>query len=84
MNKIQENRLKEIASDLLWMAARYAHGRHTFAPSTVREAVKDLKKMWPDFRVKEDPVIEVPKPEEVGGISFRSDYLDDVFNPTSK
>jgi hypothetical protein len=28
--------------DLLWMARRYAHGRHTYAPGIVRDAVKRL------------------------------------------
>lgn len=80
----RERSLKNIVNDLLWMAARYAHGRHSYAPGMVRTAIKDMKLLFPDWEPREDVVIEAPSADQVGGISFRSDYLDDIFNPTSK
>lgn len=71
--------LKHCFEETIWMAIRYAHGRHTFAPSMVRDAVRDFKKVFPDWELKNDITIESPEDDEVGGISFRSDYLDDLF-----
>ena len=68
--------LKSCFEDTIWMAIRYAHGRHTYAPSMVRGAVNNFKKVFPDWEVKEDVVIaEHPKDESTA----RSSYLDDLF-----
>lgn len=75
LDKLRE----EVIDDLLWMAARYAHGRSTYAPSSVREAVKTIKYIWPDYEVKQDRIIAPPS-EDLFGISFKEDYLDDIFN----
>ena len=80
MNKKDEQRLKAAIEDILWMAARYAHGRQTFAPSMVRDSVKVFKELFPDFKIKQDHVIEAPKDNELEEASLRSDYLDDIFN----
>jgi hypothetical protein len=80
MKKSDEKRLQSAIEDILWMAARYAHGRHTYAPSTVRDSVKVFTSIFPDFKIKQDHVIEPPSEDIVGGMSFRSDYLDDIFN----
>lgn len=37
--KEENQQLKKIIADTLWMARRYAHNRSTFAPSTVNEAI---------------------------------------------
>ena len=71
--------LKECFEDIIWMAIRYAHGRSTYAPGMVRDAVNDFKKVFPDWEPKEDKVIEPPKDEDIKGIVFRRDYLDDLF-----
>jgi hypothetical protein len=71
--------LKACFDDIYWMAIRYAHGRHTYAPSTVRDAIKTFKEVFPDWEVKEDKTIEPPKMDMIGGLSLRSDYLDDLF-----
>lgn len=72
--------LKKIIDDILWQAIRYSHGRHTYAPGMVRDAVKDLKKMYPRFKLKKDIVIKPPEENFVNkGIILRSDYLDDLF-----
>ena len=80
MKKADEKRLQSAIEDILWMAARYAHGRHTYAPSMVRDSVEVFRDVFPDFKIKQDHVIERPSEDEVGGLSFRDDYLDDIFN----
>lgn len=83
MTKAQQREmaLKYIINEILWQAARYAHGRHTFAPSIIRDTVKTMQRLYPDWKPKKDHVIEPPEKDEVGGMSFREDYLDDIFNP---
>jgi len=73
---MNEERLKKIIEDLMWLAARYSHGRHTYAPGIVRNAVKEMTRMYPEWKVKPDSVIEPPKKDYIG---LRSDYLDDIF-----
>jgi hypothetical protein len=72
--------LKSCFDDTIWMAIRYAHGRHTYAPSMVRDAVNNFKKVFPDWELKEDRVIESPDEGTINGFSLRSDYLDDLFS----
>ena len=84
MKKSDEKRLQSAIEDILWMAARYAHGSHTYAPSTVRDSVEVFKDVFPDFKIKQDHVIEPPTDNEIGGTSFRGDYLDDIFNNKTK
>jgi hypothetical protein len=80
MTQADEKRLKAAIEDILWMAARYAHGRHTYAPSMVRDSVKTFLEIYPDLNIKQDFVIAPPREEDIQGLSFRSDYLDDIFN----
>lgn len=80
MKKADEKRLQSAIEDILWMAARYAHGRHTYAPSMVRDSVNVFRDVFPDFKIKQDHVIERPLDEDIGGLIFRDDYLDDIFN----
>jgi hypothetical protein len=80
MKRADEKELQKAIEDILWMAARYAHGRHTYAPSMVRDSVATFKRIFPDFKIKQDHVIEPPSEDMVGGMSFRTDYLDDIFN----
>ena len=80
MKKSDEKRLQSAIEDILWMAARYAHGRHTYAPSMVRNSVSVFKDIFPEFNIKQDHTIEAPDDDELGGASLRSDYLDDIFN----
>lgn len=80
MKKADEKRLQSAIEDILWMAARYAHGRHTYAPSMVRSSVKVFKEVFPDFKIKQDHVIDAPSDDEIGGFSFMEDYLHDIFN----
>ena len=74
-DKYKEEALLRIIKDLFWMARRYAHGRHTYAPGMVRDAYKFLKRWYPDFDFGfYDAVIEPPK----AGRGFREDWLDDT------
>jgi hypothetical protein len=84
MKKSDEKKLQSAIEDILWMAARYAHGRHTFSPSVVRSSVEVFKSVFPEFKIIQDDIIYVPSEEEIGGISFREDYLDDIFNNNKK
>lgn len=72
--------LKRCFNDTIWMAIRYAHGRHTYAPSIVRDAIKNFKDVFPDWELKKDRVIESPDEGTINGFSLRSDYLDDLFS----
>ena len=75
--KIQK--LKSAFEQTIWMAIRYADGRHTYAPSSVRDAVRTFQKVFPDWKPKHDITIEPPSKEDIGGMSFESDYLHDIF-----
>ena len=77
MNK--EETLRQCFEDVIWMAIRYAHGRHTYAPHEVRSAIKKFKEIYPDFKLRPDRTIKPPDSEEIGGFSFREDFLDDLF-----
>ncbi|TXG83886.1 MAG: hypothetical protein E6R13_03550 [Spirochaetes bacterium] len=70
--------LKNCFEETIWMAIRYANGRHTYAPSMVRDAVNNFKKVFPDFKLKEDSTLEKPK-ENLSGMQLKSDYLNDLF-----
>jgi hypothetical protein len=75
--KIQK--LRNCFTETIWMAIRYAHGRHTYAPGMVRDAISEFKEIFPEWEPKEDIVISPPKEEEIGGFSFKGDYLHDLF-----
>jgi hypothetical protein len=62
-----------------WQSIRYAHGRHTYAPGMVRDAVMTLKTLYPDYRLKKDGTIKPPGKDSLAGIALRQDYLDDLF-----
>jgi len=74
----KEEALLKIIKDIFWMARRYAHGRHTYAPGMVREAYKYLKRWYPDLEIEHDVTIKPPEEDEIHGMTFRSDYLDDT------
>lgn len=73
--------LKNCFEETIWMAIRYAHGRHTYAPSMVRMAVNDFKKVFPDWELRTDITIEPPSEAKLSAFALRSDYLNDLFNP---
>ena len=79
MTKKETAIVRKAFEDPIWMAIRYAHGRHTYAPYMVRDAVNRYKEVFPDFELKKDITINPPKPEEIGGINNESDFLHDLF-----
>ena len=68
--------LKTCFIDVVWMAIRYAHGRSTYALGMVRDAINNLKKIFPDWQVSKD--ITIKSPGELRDTEFRGDYLDDL------
>ncbi len=71
--------LKKSFEDIVWMSIRYAHGRQTYAPSMVRDAIKNFKKVFPDWEPKNDITIEPPNKEDFHGFVSKYDYLNDLF-----
>lgn len=71
--------LKKCFEDTIWMAIRYAHGRGTYAPGMVRDAIRDFKKVFPDWKPREDTTIQPPKDGDLNGIFSIEYYLDDLF-----
>ena len=77
--------MREAFDDVIWMAIRYAHGRHTYAPDIVREAITKVKEIFPDFELKKDDTIESPKEYELYSYYIsRKDWLDDLFKREMK
>lgn len=72
--------LKKAFEDVVWMAIRYADGRHTYAPSMVRDAIDSFQGVFPDWSPSDDITISEPDEQELGGVSFRGDYLYDILN----
>lgn len=83
-NKEKIEILKQCFEDTIWMAIRYAHGRHTYSPDMVRDAIKAFKTVFPDWKLRKDVTILPPEEGEVVGLSFRGDYLDDLFEEETK
>jgi hypothetical protein len=71
--------LKHCFEETIWMAIRYAHGRHTYAPSTVRDAIKHFQSGNTDWKPSEDKTLHKPS-EELSETPFASfdDYLNDL------
>ena len=75
----KEKILLNIISEILWMAIRYAHGRHTYAPGVIRDVVNLLKKHFPEYELRKDGTIEPPTLEQLNSVGeFRGDWLDDL------
>ena len=74
----REKKLIKAFNDVIWMAMRYAHGRHTYAPSLVREAVEAVRSVDPSWVLWRDHTLE-PVPENRESFQLKSDYLNDLF-----
>lgn len=70
----REKILEQIIKEIFWMARRYAHGRHTYAPGIIRDAYNVLKKLGVD--IEHDDTIKPP--EKPINTWEKNDYLDDV------
>lgn len=75
--------------DVIWMAARYANGRSTYAPSMVRDSIKRVQSVDPEWKPCPDEVIAEDSERKKKAarkpgalcppISWEDSYLDDLF-----
>lgn len=78
--------LKKAYEDVIWMAIRYANGRATYAPSTVRDSIKEFQKVFPEWKPRYDLTLKsdrrmVEDAESKHGLSrikIKGDWLDDL------
>jgi hypothetical protein len=73
--------LKEAYTEVIWMAIRYAHGRQTFAPSTVRSSIKNFQKVFPDWKPRYDRTLKDDRERMESFkdcIALKGDWLDDL------
>lgn len=93
MKKSEDKQLLyEAYTEIIWMAMRYANGRHTYAPSMVRSSIRRFQEVFPDWKPKFDEVILSDARRMIEfedglygqGISLRSDYLDDLMEGEEK
>lgn len=78
--------LKKAYEDVIWMAIRYAHGRLTYAPSMVRDSIKNFQKVFPSWKPKHDITLKLDRERmeeyytEKGenALQFDADWLDDL------
>ena len=76
---MNEDKLLKAFEDVIWMAIRYANGRSTYAPSMVREAVKTVQEVYPDWKPKTDKTITDDRQFGLVAGGLESDWLDDLF-----
>lgn len=67
--------LRRCFEDVIWMAARYANGRETYAPRMVRTAVENFQDVFPDWSPRPDMALTKPAAGDSG-----EHYLTDLFN----
>jgi len=67
--------LKQAFDDIVWMAIRYAHNRHSYAPGMVRDACK-VRAKFGNFGLKEDDTLGDPCTHRA---HITSDDLRDLF-----
>lgn len=73
--------LKEAYTEIIWMAIRYAHGRHTYAPSTVRDSIEQFQKVFPDWKPRYDKTLKDDRELRLRmGVKLlpKEDWLDDL------
>ena len=78
-DKTDKEDLIRAFSDVVWMAARYANGRSTYAPQMVRDAVKLVKEIEPSFKVRPDPFVIDTTPHRKESYQLESDWLGDIY-----
>ena len=73
--------LKKAYEDVIWMAIRYANGRATYAPSTVRDSIKEFQKVFPDWKPRYDKTLKDDRELRESmrdHFSLDGDWLDDL------
>ncbi len=73
------DKLKKAFEDVIWMAARYASGRSTYAPSMVREAVNLFKEVDPNWEMRPDNTIMADKCLRMEADNLGADFLLDIY-----
>ena len=89
VKKSDADKLLRAFEDVVWMAIRYANGRHTFAPQMVRDAIASVQTVYPNWKLRHDHTIKtdvelMKRFDDVPGLSISSDYLDDLFEDTDQ
>jgi len=84
-NEEKLSKLKKAYEDVVWAGIRYANGRSTYAPSMVRESIKQFQSVFPDWKPRKDSVIkedrehfEEYKAKNGDALGLDSDWLDDL------
>jgi len=72
--------LTECFELVIWMAIRYADGRHTYAPGDVRHAIKMFQSVYPSWKPQTDITIKKPNLTDEPELFYESDYLWDLVN----
>lgn len=72
--------VKKCYEDIIWMAIRYADGRHTYAPDMVRNSIERFKSIFPNFELQEDKTLIKKENIKIDGFTLESDYLWDLVN----
>jgi hypothetical protein len=72
--------LKKAYEDVIWMAIRYANGRATYAPSTVRDSIKEFQKVFPEWKPRYDLTLKSDRQmvESETRRTVQGDWLDDL------
>jgi len=78
--------LKKAYEDIIWMAIRYAHGRQTYAPSMVRDSIKEFQQVFPDWRPRHDITLRSDRErmeehytkQGKDASQLKTDWLDDL------
>lgn len=79
MSKEKILKLKRAYTEVIWMAMRYANGRSTYAPSMVRDSIKEFQEVFPDWTPKNDPALKSDRESGyVAPAGLDSDWLDDL------
>ena len=89
MKKADADKLLRAFEDVVWMAIRYANGRHTYAPQMVRDAIASVQTLYPDWKLRHDHTIktDVERMKASGAmklLAIPGDYLDDLFEDTDQ
>jgi hypothetical protein len=81
-----QEKLFKAYKDVIWAAIRYSSGRHTYAPSMIRDSIKLVQEVYPDWKPKYDHTIKSDMESGFAGneSSLPSDYLVDLFEENSK
>jgi hypothetical protein len=76
-----QEKLEKAFDDVIWMAARYAHGCYTYAPSMVRDAVALRREVDPEWVLAPDQQVKPLDMPSPGAYHLPSDDISDIYSP---